>query len=203
MLTEAVDIIDCVLCVRRMRRTQYGGIGTWSERVDPHAPMPLRLDSAENIACYISASCPSRSKRVAEIGATDRTPSIAWSGIPSLSFTQLAPVSLSGIGQFRARGRRHSPAAPSLCAGLTGKKLLCWNFSAKIMKANKGAAQARASNTCNGDSGGGLFMWDREEQCSVVVRRKKGEGFVQVTVTQVYGWAVQKYGQPVESWQTY
>jgi hypothetical protein len=64
--------------------------------------------------------------------------------------------------------KREGPVITAACQGeVANKKLLCWNFSAKIMKDNKGVTHVRASNTCNGDSGGGLFMWEREGQRSV------------------------------------
>jgi len=44
---------------------------------------------------------------------------------------------------------------------LAGKKLQCWDFDADI---NVGPNQ---SNTCNGDSGGGVFMFEKEGQRSV------------------------------------
>jgi V8-like Glu-specific endopeptidase len=64
--------------------------------------------------------------------------------------------------------KREGPVITATCRSeVANKKLLCWNFSAKIMKDNKGVTEVRASNTCNGDSGGGLFMWEREGQRSV------------------------------------
>jgi V8-like Glu-specific endopeptidase len=64
--------------------------------------------------------------------------------------------------------KREGPVITDTCQREdVNKKLLCWNFSAKIMKDNKGVTHVRVSNTCNGDSGGGLFMWDREGQRNV------------------------------------
>jgi hypothetical protein len=64
--------------------------------------------------------------------------------------------------------KREGPVITAACRNeVANNKLLCWNFSAKIMKDNKGVKHVRASNTCNGDSGSGLLMWEREGQRSV------------------------------------
>jgi V8-like Glu-specific endopeptidase len=64
--------------------------------------------------------------------------------------------------------KREGPVITTACHGeVANKKLLCWDFSAKLMKDNKGLTHVRSSNTCKGDSGGGLLMWDREGQRSV------------------------------------
>jgi hypothetical protein len=100
-------------------------------------------------------------------------------GIAPISLNRVAsPINGSSgdiVGFGRTGGdnydygiKREGPVITAVCqSSVAHQKLLCWNFGAKIMKDNKGVTKVRASNTCHGDSGGGLFMWEREGQRSV------------------------------------
>jgi hypothetical protein len=66
--------------------------------------------------------------------------------------------------------KREGPVVTTACQiEVANKNLLCWDFNAQMAMDNKGWKRVRASNTCNGDSGGGLFMWDRAGQRSVQI----------------------------------
>lgn len=58
--------------------------------------------------------------------------------------------------------KRQGSVSTSACKGIyAGKKLLCWDFHPEVKSGQQ------ASNTCNADSGGGLFMWDNVGQRNI------------------------------------
>jgi hypothetical protein len=69
----------------------------------------------------------------------------------------------TGGGNFDYGLKREGTARTGNCpSGLEDRKLLCWEFDADVK------ALASASNICNGDSGGGVFMADEDENGRIV-----------------------------------
>ena len=69
------------------------------------------------------------------------------------------------VGFGRTGGKRHDygirrigSARTERCTSIWADKAICWKFDADVK------TRGRRSNTCNGDSGGGVFMFDHEGQ---------------------------------------
>ena len=78
------------------------------------------------------------------------------------SFATIVGYGRTGGAKYDYGIKRDGSAKFGKCAsGYAGKKLLCWDFDADIN------TTPGDSNTCNADSGGGVFMLDKEGRRTV------------------------------------